>query len=538
MVLAMTRPWQHPKTGLFWLRKRVPTDLLALVGKREEKRSLRTRDPSEAKQRLADALSQLEIRWRALRLEVRSSGVADRPATATMTEREAHERARWMHGYWLNKHRDNPSQQTFWPVHLYGRLFKPRLGPAFDLANPSEAVEYRVPPLTSDDLRVWEVERWCRSEADLLLQVRDLQIDDVGRTRLAEALAASVQRASLELERFSQGHVDALPAHAPMAASSPHGAADLGQAPVTFEQIFKGWAAEKRPAERTRYEWLRVLNELISALGHDDARRITASDLVAWKRTLIEAGRQAKTIRDGRLAPVRAVLQWAVDNGHLASNPAERVTIDVQRKAGEKKRSFTDDEAALILRASLRERDPVLRWVPWLCAFTGARISEVCQLRASDICQIEGLWAVKFDPGAGSLKNVNSERVVPLHPALLQQGIVEFAANVQSGPLFADLKPDRFAKRGGNGTKVLGRWVRSLGLTDQRLSPVHSWRHRFKTSGRRFGLAPDLLDAITGHAPRTVADGYGEYPMSALHREILKIPPIELSDDALRSTPL
>ena len=42
MALAMARPWKHPKTGIFWLRKCVPDDLRSLLGKREEKRSLGT----------------------------------------------------------------------------------------------------------------------------------------------------------------------------------------------------------------------------------------------------------------------------------------------------------------------------------------------------------------------------------------------------------------------------------------------------------------------------------------------------------------
>ncbi len=49
MPLPMTHPWKHPKTGIYWLRKRVPDELQALVGKREEKLSLRTRNPDEAK---------------------------------------------------------------------------------------------------------------------------------------------------------------------------------------------------------------------------------------------------------------------------------------------------------------------------------------------------------------------------------------------------------------------------------------------------------------------------------------------------------
>jgi hypothetical protein len=54
MSLAMSRPWKHPSSGVYWLRKGVPEDLRKLVGKREEKRSLQTRDPVEAKRRHGD----------------------------------------------------------------------------------------------------------------------------------------------------------------------------------------------------------------------------------------------------------------------------------------------------------------------------------------------------------------------------------------------------------------------------------------------------------------------------------------------------
>lgn len=71
MALAMARPWKHPQTGIYWLRKRVPDDLRAAVGKREEKFSLKTREPAEAKRLHAAALVALEERWRNLRSPVR-----------------------------------------------------------------------------------------------------------------------------------------------------------------------------------------------------------------------------------------------------------------------------------------------------------------------------------------------------------------------------------------------------------------------------------------------------------------------------------
>jgi integrase len=136
---------------------------------------------------------------------------------------------------------------------------------------------------------------------------------------------------------------------------------------------------------------------------------------------------------------------------------------------------------------------------------------------------------MKFDAEAGSLKNENSERAVPLHPAIIESGFLQFVAAARSGPLFRGLQADRFGNRCGNGTKTIGRWVRGLGLTDERLSPSHSWRHLFKTLGRKFNLAPDIVNAITGHHRKTVADSYGEFPIDALFREITKIPAFDLT---------
>ena len=114
MPLAMSRPWKHPNSGVYWLRKGVPEDLRALVGKREEKRSLQTRDPVEAKRRHAEALAEIEERWANLRAGPKA-----------LTEREAHQLAAVVHDRWLQQHADNPSQQTAWNVDLANRLFAP-----------------------------------------------------------------------------------------------------------------------------------------------------------------------------------------------------------------------------------------------------------------------------------------------------------------------------------------------------------------------------------------------------------------------------
>jgi integrase len=195
---------------------------------------------------------------------------------------------------------------------------------------------------------------------------------------------------------------------------------------VSFAALIAGWAAEKRPSEKTLYSWQRVFDRLASFVGHRDAARLSADDLIRWKAELIGAGLHPKTVRDGRIAPVKAILQWGVDNRRLPANPAERIGVDVRVKVAETIRSFTDEEARTILKAALQERHPVRRWVPWLCAYTGARVSEVCQLRTEDVVQVEGIWCLKLAPEAGSLKTHSSERAIPLHPAVIESGFLVF----------------------------------------------------------------------------------------------------------------
>ena len=60
MVLAMTRPYPHSKTGVYWLRKVVPPPLRACLGKTELKESLRTKDPREAKAKAPAVLARFD----------------------------------------------------------------------------------------------------------------------------------------------------------------------------------------------------------------------------------------------------------------------------------------------------------------------------------------------------------------------------------------------------------------------------------------------------------------------------------------------
>ena len=151
-------------------------------------------------------------------------------------------------------------------------------------------------------------------------------------------------------------------------------------------------------------------------------------------------------------------------------------------------------------------------------------MAEICQIRTADVALVGSVWALKFDAEAGPLKNANAERVLPIHPGLIKSGFIDFVKMLPAGPVFPALPLDKFKSRGGNGTKVLGRWVRSLGITDETISPSHSWRHRFRTVARRNNLSQEIVNAMLGHGARNIGEAYGEYELISMLREIEKIP--------------
>jgi hypothetical protein len=106
-----------------------------------------------------------------------------------------------------------------------------------------------------------------------------------------------------------------------------------------------------------------------------------ASDWFDRKDALLDGGMSNITVRDVYVAAIKATLQFAVDQGRLSENPAAGVKVRVRKAAEERDKRFDGKEAETILSATLRkpsdrisvEMAAARRWVPWTCAYTGAR---------------------------------------------------------------------------------------------------------------------------------------------------------------------
>lgn len=313
---------------------------------------------------------------------------------------------------------------------------------------------------------------------------------------------------------------------------------------VSCWSLFEAFVKATNIAPKTVTRWRSVFLEMQREFAEVGADGITEDAARKWVHGLINKDRQAITVREVWLSSARRVFGWAREHKHVRQNPFKEVRVDVPRRAQtrEEGRSFTDTEASIILNASLGYQKPVTpaertrRWVPWLCAYSGARSGEITQLRGIDVEDRKGLHVMKLTPEAGTIKTGKS-RVVPIHEHLIAQGFLEMVKQVGKGALFyndktpprpsADpLKPSR--PRADTARAHLGTWVRELGVDDPHISPNHAWRHTFKRIADEIGMPEKMNDAITGHTQATEGRKYGAPTAAAMAEALNKFPRYKL----------
>lgn len=490
------------KSGRWASRKVIPSDVRDAYGKREEKK---TWPPSlseeQAKAELGAWLSPIEERISLLR-------AAKSAVPVTLTARQC----RSIAGDWY-KALSEAEEEKFtegvgewdWDADIDS------------IVGPNDGVPLRPIP-------------FVLNERERVLAERGLTVTPDTAERLLQDMLSLYLDFLRLMERRVAGDfgadpvIDTLPA--PESVSVAQG--------VSLRDLFADYAKTGSAAPRTVLRWQGVVDSFIDYLGHANAEKVTRSDVYGWFEALRQQGLSVSTITRTYRAAVSRIYRIGVDKGLLSINPAAGVEVIGPKKAETRPKALSDTEAKIILKAASGPQPEGLsehhararRWVPWICAYTGARVNEITQLRAMDIRKEDGVWAFRITPDAGSVKT-RKARSVPIHSHLIEQGITDLAKAGDKTPLFYN---SNGAKSGsGNyplyaqmGSK-LAKWVRELGVTEVQ-SPNHGWRHRFKTIARRVGMDPEARDAIQGHAPRTEDETYGEYPLGALKEELEKVP--------------
>jgi integrase len=500
--------------------------------------SLRTDDPTEVKLRQAKVDAYLENVWRALRA----------PAPVSLSHRDATALAGELYRAWAES---EGRERTIGIEHIPGvgwqRLQRAEVDPE-EWAGVLKRLDnfdddpVRFGPLeNTDDLTRWE--KSFGGVIDRLLLAKGISSVDSGTREILLSTFAQAMRDAVESrKRNSEGDysADAKAGRFPTWTDGQQEARGETSR-VSLKGLVEAWWIEAKATGRkpSTYEsYSNTMAAFVSYVGHDDASRIRPSDVISFKDYRLASTNprtgtpvSAKTVKDSDLSGLKTIFGWAKVNGKIAANPAEGVTIKLGRPRRVRSKGFTDSEAFSILRAAARlkpgnerpETFAAKRWVPWLCAYTGARVGELAQLRKEDVQREGKHWTIIITPEAGTVKT-NEARSVVLHPHLIEQGFITFVRSSSPGHLFIrpSDKGDVLGPLQGLKNR-LAEFVRAI-VPDKNVAPNHAWRHRFKTIGIEVGIEHRILDAIQGQRPRNVAEGYGEVTIKTQAAAISKLP--------------
>jgi hypothetical protein len=411
-MAALTRS----KSGAYTARKGIPKDAQAeydrLYGQGwEAKVTLpATLKASEAKARHAAWVAEVERRIDAIRAQQRGE-------RQSLNQKQASALAGDWYRSFIAQHEDNPGSpqrwnESFWV--LIDRLedyapeeFAERNQQDLELLLRDPEVRAGIRPAMAKEAR-----------AEQFLADRALSLTPEAYNLFLDCILQEYLAAILLLERRARGdfspdeRLEQFPKFE--ATSKPH-KDSTGWTPW---KLFEAWVDARKPAPATVDRWRGVFGALQKHFEGRTAASISAEDVQTWVEGLVTAKRRAGTVMDIWLNAANTVFGWAVHTKKLGTNPFDGVKIAVPRKASVREKSFRPEEMALILNAASafidtnRSFDAARRWVPWICAYTGARAGEITQLRGKDLVKRDGHWAIEITPDAGTVKTGDA-RTVP-----------------------------------------------------------------------------------------------------------------------------
>jgi integrase len=263
---------------------------------------------------------------------------------------------------------------------------------------------------------------------------------------------------------------------------------------------------EKLPVRMTHQQRKMGTRELISSLeGRDDIPRL-----------------RPQTVKNKSLAAISAVLGFAVRERILTENVAQRIGVRKPKDHEKEVKGlfFSSDRLQMIVGSPvfsdglrpLGGAGEAAFWVPMICMFTGARLTEVCGLEIADIGRETGIdyFFIRHNK-TRDLKSDTTIRKIPIHSKLLEWGFLEY--------LEVQRKAGQnrvFERVNAEGASISSAWSawwsrylrKKIGILDPRVN-FHSFRHTVRRELLDKEVRDSVVDAILGHSNGNVSERYG-----------------------------
>ena len=559
----MAQPWKDPRTGTYYIRRRIPKDIKPLLPEAGEtyKRTLGTKDAREAKTRFAAAWGHSEEFFLNIRLQL--SG------THTPTLQDAIQlAARWAKaelGHMESTGRfqrflvdlGNDNYETLRDL-LSHRSPRALLSPAGMTARDRQHLDQTI----AEEL----------AKVSLPMPLPDTPFHQY----VYEAFLTQYLELSEIAHKRHYGNYSAileLPHEAPLSINR----AKPESPEETLSTVFEHWSRNhrhmgdgKRDVEKTAGEYQTTIVRFVELLGDLPVKQIkrkTIEEFYGLLRQMPSKGEGLKALNaheqiarakqldlpllssatiKNKLMGLSSVLAYAVKMEYITENPVvgSGITKSLRKASAKQSRTATRKgytQAELIKvfssplfkgewsapRASFGE---AWKWLPLLLCYTGARREEIAQMKVNEVRKSEdGIWYLDLlgisEDGSDddrTLKTKGSHRLVAIHQDLIDLGFLKYVDDLPiAGQLFPALKPNPTGWYGHNFGKRWGVYLREIVELQTPVSPSHGFRHSFKTMCREAGIPEEIHDAITGHDDGSVSRSYGERHLLKTQQECL-----------------
>lgn len=505
------------KSQIYWLRKKVPARYRSVVGRREVWRSLETDHFKTAQVKCNKLSLDLDKEWE------------DRLTASLTAVKKAPPSARNMTDF------DLSGLQRV--VHEQGRD---------GIRNPPPGAKWAQGTHARDEEENDEQREYDEQNLDEFLSKTGYVLTEADRRRFLPMFVEAQRQVSIDLARAAMkqdySESKAFDNNAPSLSER----IDLHEA---FDFYCEKAGIKGGANGPTARRWRPKIAAFCKFVGHSDLCRMTKDNAYEWADHLAKEGVAKKSIREVWIASLRAVTGFQIERlKFTGENPFSRIRVrGVKGSNATNKKGFSDVQATKILTATCAafshlttpETRAARRWVPWICAYTGARVNEVTSLLPSDIRPDEETGIVCFYLRPEMTKGAY-ERIIPVHSHLVEQKFFDYVEKRRSAGLPLFYNPKR--AEGGENAKPqwqkiaerLGDWVvDTLKVTG--VKPNHGWRHRFKSVSRHVGMHPEVEAFITGHGGSDDPDeiskvsmGYGDPWVKTLRKTIEMYPRYEI----------
>lgn len=504
--------------GQWYYRRRVPLDLVAVLGFSEYRESLKTPDIEVARTKAALRDAEVAVELQSARAQLReqlAKQEREKPVTVDTLSPEA-----------LRFVREAVKAKAL----EFDELVR--------MSRPSEDGLIHYEGLIADEaaeaqqaLATGRVAERPDERARIVQVLKDVGVSiNPDASSWAEAAYRATEGRLLALDEIGdrmQGRPRPTPEFPAVPAELQRAADGATEGAVSFKEVAARWKAERKPAPATIINIDRAVKAIEAIAGVGCAvQRITREHVQTYKDQMVNGGTLHQTTIKDRLGHVKMLLGFAEDNDLVPSNVAAKVKYRAAKKTVESYLPFDADDLKNLFGGPVHAKGErpaggkgeAAYWVPLLALHTGARREELCQLLVSDVRERDGVSYLALTEeneqgqkdGSKALKTDSSAREVPLHPRLIKLGFLTYVdQRKQAGDrrVFPLVKSGEGKPLGDAWGKWFSRYLRECGVVHKK-KVFHSFRSTLKTALVSKGVALHTHDAITGHVTPGVGAGY------------------------------